>query len=194
MLKYVLTMENVKQPVFPIHSINYEEGCGFFVGSYFFTSGHVIRDAEKPFIIINGRKIKLVNPVFYKCDSKDSTGLDLAIFNIADYEGALELYDRILDSDMNLISMSYRKLGEEYVECGVYVKGVEGNYFIGLTDENLKYGCSGSPVVFGNKVVGVMTAGNNNGDNTPCNPNLPINLCMFLSSNAIIKVLKDSKL
>lgn len=191
---YILAMENFKQLVFPVYSTNYEEGCGFFVGSHFFTSGHVVSNAKDPFIIINGCKVNLVNPILYKYDSKDSSGFDLAIYKVADYVGPLELYYGTIDSDMNLISVSYRKLGEEYIECRVDVKDFEGNYFIGLTDKILKSGSSGSPVLLGNKVVGVMTAGNNNGDNTPCNPNLPINLCMFLSSNAIFNILKDIKL
>jgi hypothetical protein len=175
--------------IFQIYSSNYEEGCGFFVENKFYTSGHVIEHAEKPFIEIDGKKVYLSNPYYFRYD-KEVTGYDIAIFEIPLYSGSLEWYEGEIMPGMKLLSQSYKCFGMEYVETEIETtKDLEGNYFYGESKINLKGGSSGSPAILGNKVVGILTAGNNNGLNEPCNPKLPVNFCAFLSSTAILKLL-----
>ena len=54
---------------------------------------------------------------------------------------------------------------------------------------NLKEGSSGSPVLIGNEVAGILIYGNNSGFNYPCDKNFPINFCFFLSSKSIQEVI-----
>lgn len=176
--------------VFPIQSANYEECCGFFIDHYFITSGHAITDSDNPSILVNGITIPLTNPIFFEDNRLESEGYDLAIFDIPSYNSNLELDTEDVLPGMKLKSISFKSLGTKLIKCDVNVCDYyEGNYFAGLTSVNLKSGSSGSPVLLDNKVVGVMTKGNNNGLDEPCNPNLPINFCLFLSAKAISKVL-----
>lgn len=180
--------------IYPIISENYEEGCGFLMGHYFITSAHVIATSKNPYIRIHGKKVSLMNSVFYEYSRLDPQGYDLAVFYIPEFYGELELYEGTITSGLTLTSQSFRKLGEEYIECEVTVSDFkEGNYFGGLSSINLKAGCSGSPVTIGNKkVVGVMTAGNNDNHDMPLDPKLPVNFCVFLSSSSIKRVLCEN--
>ena len=179
--------------IYPIISENYEEGCGFLMGHYFITSAHVIVTNKNPYIRIHGKKVSLKNPVFYEYSRLDPKGYDLAVFHISEYYGELELYEGIISPGLILSSRSFRKLGEEYIECEVTVNDFkEGNYIGGLSSINLKAGCSGSPVMIGNKVVGVITAGNNDNHDRPLDPKLPVNFCVFLSSTSIKRVLCEN--
>ena len=176
--------------VLPIHTANNEEGCGFFIGHYFLTSGHVITDSENPRIYVNNRWINLTNPISYEDNRTEPDCYDLAVFDIKTVFGEFELFDGDIKPGEILKSVSFKELGVKYVECDVEVNDFkEGNYFGGLSSINLKAGCSGSPVLIGNKVVGIMTKGNNDDFDMPMNPILPLNFCIFLSSNAIKKVL-----
>ena len=183
---------NIVPYILPVDCSNNVEGCGFIINDLFITSGHIIKDAENPTIRVFGEKINLSNPVFLDCDENDSNKYDLAVFPIPGTISELELYDEKIENGMGLQSISFRNLGKEIVKCEVTVANDifnEGNYFGALTSRNLKEGSSGSPVLIGNKVVGIMTKGNNNGVNEPCEPALPINFCVFLSSLAIKEVI-----
>ena len=180
-----------KKYIMPIGSHNYYEGCGFFVGDYFITCGHVIEYAERPFLHILQKRILLEQPVFLEY-SKNTSGHDLAIFHIPGINTELSLYENIVEEGVVANSVSFKGMGEKLVECDVTIgPDREENYISGLSDIPLKCGCSGSPILIGNQVVGMITGGNNNGDGTPCNPNLPLNLCVFLSSKAIDNIIKS---
>ena len=69
----------------------------------------------------------------------------------------------------------------------------DGNYYAANTDEQLKPGSSGSPVFLNGEVVGILCAGNYNNDNTPCNTEWPLNLCVFLSSKVILELLETKR-
>ena len=183
---------NIEHYILPVDCSNHVEGCGFIINGHFITSGHIIKEGKSPSIRVFGEKINLSNPVFLECDENDSKKYDLAVFPIPGAISELELYDGKIENGMGLQSISFRKLGEETVKCEVIVTNDifnEGNYFGALTSKNLKAGSSGSPVLIGNKVVGIMTKGNNNGVDEPCEPALPTNFCVFLSSLAIKEVI-----
>lgn len=145
--------------VIPIHTSNFEEGCGFFIGHYFLTSGHVIANSENPHILVNQNRINLVNPIFLEDNKFDPRGYDLAIFDVKEVHGTLELSKGEVKPGEILKSFSYKELGTKYVECDIEVNDYkEGNYFGGYSNINLKEGCSGSPILSGNNVVGMMTS------------------------------------
>lgn len=173
-----------------VHNSNYNEGSGFFVGHRFFTFGHVVTRGENPYLNVDGKRIELVNPIYHNGDPKSMDEYDLAVYEIEGYSGDLEFYESDITPGMVCQSQSLKRLGTEYVECDVVVNDFnEGNYFGGLGSLNLKAGCSGSPLLLGNKVIGIMTAGNNDDLDNPKDPSLPLNFCAFLSSNAILKLL-----
>lgn len=188
---------NIDGCIFPIQNENYVEGCGFLIGEYFITSGHVIEKSEAPFIIIEGKKIQLSEPLFFEANLNDSTSYDLAIFSISTLRNnSLELFEGDIVEGMELTSYSYKRneSGYDLIKCEAIVGShEEGNYFSALTSMDLRSGSSGSPVLIGNKVVGIMTKGNNDDYDNPINSHLPINLCMFLSFGHIIKSLKVLK-
>lgn len=183
-------MKSVLKNIYPIHCTDYDEGCGFFIGSRFFTSGHVIAQADNPYIEVCGERVYLTNPIYFGDNEIDANDYDLAVFDIPSCFGSFELYEYAIKSGIVLKSLSYKHLGTEFVETDVVTGEQEGNYISGISKANLKSGSSGSPVLIGNKVVGIMTKGNNNDLDEPFNPELPLNYCVFLSSTAIRNVIK----
>lgn len=175
----------------PIISSNNTDGNGFIIGHYFITAGHVIAECEHPRIRIDGRTIDLTDPLVCE-NSQDPSGLDLAIFDVGRTCGELELNEGDVTEGTCLQNHRYRTVaaGIELVDGEVTVNDYrEGNYFGGLGDSSLKEGSSGSPVLTGNKVAGMVCGGNNDGTGNPVNPDLPVNFCVFLSSRAIRKAL-----
>ena len=185
---------NIKQYVLPIISENYYEGCGVMVGDMFITAGHVICKCVNPRIRWNGKKVPLINPIVLYDDENDAEGYDIAVYSIPNVNSPLALSGIVPKEGDVLKSCSWRTLGEEYVECNAVVNGLkEGNYYAADTDEQLKSGSSGSPVFLYGEVVGILCAGNCEEDNTSCNAELPLNLCVFLSSKVILELLETNR-
>ena len=183
----------MKQYVLSIISDNYNEGCGVMVGDMFITAGHVISNCENPRIRWNGKRIALINPIVFHNDENDSDGYDIAVYSVPNANSPLVLSDVVPEKGDVLKSCSWRMLGEEYVECNTVVNGLkDGNYYASETDEQLKSGSSGSPVFLNGEVVGILCAGNCNDDNTPCNTEWPLSLCVFLSSKEILELLETN--
>lgn len=182
----------MKQYVLSIISDNYNEGCGVMVGDMFITAGHVISECENPRIRWNGKRIALINPIVFHNDENDSDGYDIAVYSVPNANSPLVLSDVVPEKGDVLKSCSWRMLGEEYVECNVVNGLKDGNYYASETDEQLKSGSSGSPVFLNGEVVGILCAGNCNDDNTPCNTEWPLSLCVFLSSKVILELLETN--
>ena len=184
----------MRQYVLSIISDNYNEGCGVMVGDMFITAGHVIYKCVNPSIRWNGKKIPLINPIVFHNDENNSDSYDIAVYSIPKANSPLVLSDIVPEKGDVLKSCSWRMLGEEYVECNAVVNGLkDGNYYAANTDEQLKPGSSGSPVFLNGEVVGILCAGNYNNDNTPCNTEWPLNLCVFLSSKVILELLETKR-
>ena len=180
------------QYILPIQNTNYVDGCGFLIDGYFITPGHVIRDSENPFIFLSKRKRYLTQPSFYEVNEQDASKYDLAVFSMPEVKSELKLYNGVIESGMKLKSISFKTStsGFDLIECDAFVECYkQQNYFGALTNTHLKAGCSGGPAIIGNEVVGILTKGNNNGNNEPCNNMLPINFCLFLSSKAIRRII-----
>lgn len=183
----------MKQYVLSIISDNYNEGCGVMVGDMFITAGHVISECENPRIRWNGKRIALINPIVFHNDENDSDGYDIAVYSVPNANSPLVLSDVVPEKGDVLKSCSWRMLGEEYVECNTVVNGLKDrNYYASETDEQFKSGSSGSPVFLNGEVVGILCAGNCNDDNTPCNTEWPLSLCVFLSSKVILELLETN--
>lgn len=192
-MEKIQDITKMKQYVLSIVSDNYNEGCGVMVGNMFITAGHVISKCKNPSIKLNGKNIPLMNPIVLRNDENNSEGYDIAVYSIPDAKSPLVLSDVIPEKGDILKSCSWRMLGEEYVECNAVVNGLkDGNYYAADTDEQLKPGSSGSPVFLNGEIVGILCAGNCNDDNTPCNTEWPLSLCVFLSSKVILELLETN--
>ena len=131
-------------------------------------------------------------PSFYEVNEQDASKYDLAVFSMPEVKSELKLYNGVIESGMKLKSISFKTStsGFDLIECDAFVECYkQENYFGALTNTHLKAGCSGGPAIIGNEVVGILTKGNNNGNNEPCNNMLPINFCLFLSSKAIRRII-----
>ena len=159
----------MKQYVLSIISDNFNEGCGVMVGDMFITAGHVISKCENPRIRWNGKRIALINPIVFHNDENDSDGYDIAVYSVPNANSPLVLSDVVPEKGDVLKSCSWRMLGEEYVECNTVVNGLKDG-----------------------EVVGILCAGNCNDDNTPCNTEWPLSLCVFLSSKVILELLETN--
>ena len=140
--------------VIPIHTSNFEEGCGFFIGHYFLTQGHVIANSENPHILVNQNRINLVNPIFFEDNKVDPRGYDLAIFDVKEVHGTLELSKGEVKPGEILKSFSYKELGTKYVECDIEVNDYK----------DLLFGEQDSGRAYISLVSGDMTVFCENGD------------------------------
>lgn len=179
----------------PIYQINGEKsecsGCGTMIDDLFITAGHVIIDGTiNPYIVAKGKKILLDSSRMVYCANEgENGGLDLAIYRIPELRSNLTLWNEIPQIGTILKSASWKlsSLGYERVECDVEVNNFkEDCYFGGNTSLNLKAGSSGSPIMFGDKVAGILCFGNNDGYNNKVNNDFQLNFCVFLSSKAIL--------
>lgn len=172
------TQAEMLECVYQIFADDYTDGCGFFANGYFFTAGHVIEDAKAPYIVVDKKRIALVEPVLIKNDDS-SDGYDIAVFRIPDVDSPLKLSDVEPEKDEKLTCYYWMGYGKNFIQCKATVKEEkEGNYFFADTDLNLCAGCSGSPVIKDGKVYGVLSRGQE-GES----------LCAFLSAKAICNIL-----
>lgn len=171
----------MRKYVFHIQSKNQGEGCGFFLGGFFYTCAHVVEICDNPYIVVDSKKVPLGSPVFLRYDEKNSEGYDIAVFNLPIVESPLAFVGVWPAAGECLDSISWRTVpqGSEFVSCRATVRAEqENNYFFADTDVNLCEGSSGSPLVRGGKVYGMLCAGEPGGS-----------LCAFLSAESILKLL-----
>ena len=188
------------------HFIGDEDGCGVFVGDLFITAGHCLEDDPTIKFTFEGvtHVLNREDALFRVFNEKDPNGLDLAIFRVPGIMSPLKFEKYTPKLGDKLKSISYRHWEEndetglgtiihyDIIDCIAESSGdVEGNYYAALTDVSLKPGSSGSPAFLDGKIVGILHGGNNKGNNEPYNKALPLNMCYYLSSNAIIKVLES---
>ncbi|MBR5831305.1 MAG: trypsin-like peptidase domain-containing protein [Bacteroidales bacterium] len=177
---------------------NLQCGCGFFIEDLFFTSGHVWKSINRAYININSQEFELTEDIRILCYNDDNCeGYDIAIFRFPNIKSDIEFCLESMSEGMEVESISfYDTLVESNqfysypIYCTAKILGIhEGNYFGIETSKSLKKGSSGSPIFSNGKVVGIITKGNNNGDDTLISEKVPLNFCYILSVKAITSLI-----
>lgn len=188
---------NVKQYIFPIYSGGTIVGQGFVADGYFITAAHVVKDFPSCFTRINGKRIGFSN--FYPDKHlafigegdiyHDSSMMDVAIYPCGEIESPLHLSENIPQKGETLESycmhevMDFSRLNPpcELRMKPAFAKGQEdGNYY--YCDCEQYGGSSGSPLLMGKDVVGIMHGGNNQG------------LCAFLKAQVVFNIISQIEL
>lgn len=176
----------ISQCIYPIMDGNDNVGQGFFADGLFITAAHVVKDSPKCYIKIGEKRIRLseIDPILIGEGDVDSDPyqIDAAVYK--------------LDAPINLLHLSAYKpqvsdLLKSYcvypkfewgrwanclsVENALLLEGEseEGNYFYCRC--NRDKGSSGSPVLKGTDVVGIMHGGDKDKE-----------LCAFLRIDSIL--------
>lgn len=196
-----VTDQKLRQNVCPVFADHGEMcGVGVIVNGYFVTAAHVLGESGSlRSTCIDGKKFILDREdaeIFVYTDEGtesicDEHSLDLAAFDLS---GKTELrgldFRKDIDSTEGLTGITIRTKSARsstifsYVEehyllaCDVKVDEVSGNFLCTHTDPMLRKGDSGSPLVQGDKVVGILCAGREDTD-----------FCVFLKSAVIMDLL-----
>ena len=182
----------LSQYIFPIYSGGTIVGQGFVADGYFVTAAHVVKDFPECFVVLNGKRFDLakegtafigdgdidhdplmIDAAAYPFDSIDSP-LHLSDF-VPQKGDVLENYCVHEVMDVSSLNPHFNLTMEPAVSTG----DDEDNYFFCHCK---RYGgSSGSPLLKGNEVVGVMHGGDDN------------ELCTFLKSTIIKNAKKFSR-
>lgn len=196
---------DIKQYIFPIYSGGTIIGQCFIADGYLITAAHVIKDFSLCFTRINGKRFEFPKvysvteePIFVGEEpffmgrgdyNHDSTSLDIVMFRCDDVHSPLHLSTGVLQKGEKLDNYCLHEVMDfsllnppcELRMVQAIVRGEEeGNYFYC----NCKQfgGSSGSPLLKGNEVVGIMHGGNENG------------LCAFLRTDVVSKIISRKEL
>ena len=190
--------------IFPIKGAL--DGTGTLVGNLFITAGHVVIGSPSPSVYIGNESFFLTeeNRIFLDDNpSRSSEGFDLAVYKLEGLDSPLLLSGEIPDKHTDLLNISYKHTSvenPEYTGSVFDLPNIEkwipeirhgqvieyyDNYFECMMDEELCRGRSGSPILNGNKVVGVLY-----GDKDSKNSSKTV---LFLSSKAIMDILKEKE-
>ena len=190
------TIENYVFPVCCGTKDGESDGCGVLVGDLFVTAGHVIEHAVVARVYIDhvDYELRKEDAVYYSFDDKDSldtNASDVAVFKLEGVTPSpLALAENSPSNDDDLTSVSYLHYGKknpnatsvfdstievyEKLVCNAKVTELSNNFFVCNMEVQLKPGSSGSPVLDGNKVVGILHGGKDN-------------QCVFQSTESIFK-------
>lgn len=189
--KLTIMLETDKYIV-PVFNVDNTDGIGFFVGHYFFTSGHVVASGT-PFFFIDGKKYLLEKgkALFLKTldgESTFETGLDIAVFPIDSVNSSLEFANNLVEVGATLTSLcAFRHYSEEFGEAWSIeripgrVSHEMGNFFKCDLSRTLHEGSSGSPILLDDKVIGIL-CGNF--------PEDPENRILYMKASAITHLLE----
>ena len=194
---------DLEQFIFPIYSGGTIIGQCFIADGYLITAAHVIKDFPSCYTRIKGKRFEFSKiylteepiipsePFFTgKGDyNHDSTSLDIVIFRCYDIHSSLHLSTSVLHKGEKLNNycshevMDFSQLNPpcEIRMVPAIVRGEEeGNYF--YCDCKQFGGSSGSPLLKGNEVVGIMHGGDGNG------------LCAFLKTDVVSEIISRKEL
>lgn len=161
-----------------------QQGCGFFIGNYFITAGHVIEESKHPLSVRYGGinyvldKSKAVKICCSKKLTTDESDADFAIFSVDGVNSPLKLanykpiqgqelccitYNTIVTKDETPAIPAIFAVKEEIeriVTTAIVRQEILGNFFACDTKTILKKGNSGSPLIDTEKrVVGILRGG-----------------------------------
>ena len=182
----------LSQYIFPIYSGGTIVGQGFVADGYFITAAHVVKDCSECFAVLNGKRLELSKkePAFIGDGDleHDPQMIDVVLYIFDEIDSPLHLSDfvpqkgEIFESycmhevmDANSLNPNFKSTMEPAISTG----DDESNYFYCHCK---RYGgSSGSPLLKGNQVAGIMHGGDNK------------ELCAFLKSTVIKNVKKYSR-
>lgn len=183
--------------IFPIYSGGTIIGQCFVADGYLITAAHVVKDFPRCFTRINGKTFGFSgiypdkHPVYIGEGNihHDPRMIDVAIYPYNDINSPLTLTSYIpqeedrFDSYSTYEVMDFTSLNPscELKRVSAFARGMEeGNYF--YCDCKQYGGSSGSPLIRGNQVIGIMHGGDGNG------------LCAFLKTDVISKIISRKEL
>lgn len=191
-IKNLLNMNYlINQCIYPIMDGIDDVGQGFFADGYFITAAHVVKQHPNCFIDIEGNIIKLSEmPIVLQGEgdvNKDVAQVDVAIYRYS-YASPLHLstykpqQTDLLESHCMTVRYD-NATGKYYNELDVkkatLLNREESNYFYCSC---LRFGgSSGSPLLVGNQVVGIMHGGD--GKTTGIES---LGLCAFLKIESFL--------
>ena len=152
-------MSQYKEYIQPIG----ECGIAFTAGGQLYTAGHVISEMDFPRFRYGSKLYEVSSHVFHTYDTQQNgtAGLDVTIYESAQ-ESSLEIcaFLPTVGSEVECHTWMRKANGFEYAVVKGTVDEIEGNFFTCIMSEVLlREGNSGSPLLIGNKVVGILHAG-----------------------------------
>ena len=188
---------DLKKYIFPIYSGGTIIGQCFIADGYLITAAHVVEDFPKCFTRINGKTFGFSgfypdkHPIYIGEGNvhHDPTMIDVAIYQYDDINSPLKLTSNIpqeedgFDSYSTYEVMDFTSLNPscELKRVSAFARGIEeGNYF--YCDCKQYGGSSGSPLIRGNQVIGIMHGGDGNG------------LCAFLRTDVVSMIISQKEL
>ena len=189
--------------IFPIDSTT--DGSGVLVGNLFITAGHVIEMSTKPAVVIDGKSYPLDKEdalVFDTNADKKNDGYDVAIYRLPIINSPLVLAERSPSESEELLSCSFKHtisgtpglsssiFNSRIKEDWIFEKRIGkvishyANYFECHFEEPLSRGSSGSPILDGKEVIGILY-GDKEGKNSS-------RTVLFLSSTVILHLLNET--
>ena len=170
-------MENVVVPI----AIGYSDGNGVVVGDMLITAGHVVNKGDVLHVNINGDAYSLDSNDAIVClvEKSNEEGLfnDCAVYKLNRHYNDPIIENFIPTAGDVLQSVSYKhtvtkettdgigffgtQYNERYELCTsrATVVDIVGNFIICEMEEPLEEGRSGSPLICGDKVVGILHGG-----------------------------------
>ena len=189
--------------IFPLDSTT--DGSGVLVGNLFITAGHVIEMSTKPAVVIEGRSYpldKMDALVFDTNPDKRTDGYDVAIYRLPNLISPLLLSETTPSEGEELLSCSFKHnvSGTPGLSSNIFSSGIKeewlfenhlgkvishyDNYFECQFEETLSKGSSGSPILKGEEVAGILY-GDKDGKNSS-------KTVLFLSSAVILRLLNEA--
>ena len=189
----------LEQYIFPIYNGDTIIGQGFVADGYFITAAHVVKDYPFCYVVLKEKRLVLSQeePVLMGKDDiyHDEKTMDIVVYSYDNVASLLHLSEYIPQRGDQLNSLcvhevsipfSLKKVAPQVAtldvsqEQSIVTGREEGNYFYCHCK---RYGgSSGSPLIKGNEVVGIMHGGDDNG------------LCAFLKSQVINQQLRQIEL
>lgn len=162
-------MQDYKNFILPIKSNDYDFGCGFFVGNYFITAGHIFNsNTIHTFCFQNKNFILDPNEaIFLKSNTDnlpDNEVQDVAIFKFDNINSPLSLSGSMPEKNSKFTNYSFihsrnQNLNKHFImiDCDCKVLNRIFNFFECQTSLTIRQGCSGSPLICNNVVYGILS-------------------------------------
>ena len=144
-----------------------DEAIAFMAGEKLITAGHAIIEQKVNQFYFSQHTYKIDSYIYFRYDDKenqerDGSEIDLAVYESKSERSPLELSTELLKTGQRVEcnTLIHKNNSFEYVIVPGVVDQFEGNFFSCKMDNAiLKEGNSGSPLLIGNKVVGILHGG-----------------------------------